>query len=186
MDDITFCESYLKSKEQTAQRNEVLTYLHKHSKFVTGGYQTEFFAAGRKVCKDAWLLIHDLKKDTFRRIYSEFQKGTLHIEHGNWGIKRPSQKTKDCIAWLEFFVNCVGQHQPDQSSIHLPSCFSLLSIYKQMVCENDGFGITSVGLSQFYNIFHKYFPHISIPKVSLICPELTVISLATQYNDSFT
>lgn len=166
IEDISYCENIFKCKEQTARRNEILQYLHKHSKqLYDGGYNTEFIAAGKIVCKEAWLLIHDVNHETFRRIYKEFTKGTLLLEHGNAGFKRTSQKTKDCIAWLQFFVNCVGQHQPDQSVIHLPSCFTLHSIYKQMVKDNDGFGIKSVSLSQFYSIFSKEFKNVTIPKV---------------------
>ena len=98
----------------------------------------------------------------------------MHIEHGNLGSKKLSKKTKDCIAWLEFFVDCVGQHQPDQSTIHLPSCFSISSIYKQMVEENNGFGIESVGLLQYYHVFYSYFPNVTIPKVSSVLSCLSV------------
>ena len=118
------------------------------------------------MCKYAWLCAHDIKAETFRRIKMEFEKGVVHVEHGNLGSKKLSKKTKDCIAWLEFFIDCVGQHQPDLSIIHLPSCFSISSIQKQMVGENNGFGVDSVGLSQFYHIFHTYFPNVTITKVS--------------------
>ena len=169
IEDIKYCEKSLKSQRQTVRRNLVLDYLHKHSKIeVSGGIETKFVIGGRVVCKHAWLLAHDIKPETFRRIYSDFQKGIVHIEHGNLGSKRPSQKTKDCIAWLQFFVSCVGQYQPDQSTIHLPSCFSVSSIYQQMVEENNGFGVESVGQSQFYHVFHTYFPNVTIPKVSSV------------------
>ena len=48
--------------------------------------------------------------------------------------------------------NCVGQHRLDQKTIHLPSCFTILSVYKQMVQEHDSLGTPSVGLSQLYSI----------------------------------
>lgn len=132
MEDIIYCEKSLKTEEQTNRRNLILDYLHKHSKPVTsGGIETKFFAGGKSVCKQAWLLAHDVKPDTFQWIYKEFRKGVVRIEHGNLGNKRPTKKTKDCIAWLDFFVNCVGHHQPDQPVIHLPSCFSVRAIYKQ-------------------------------------------------------
>ena len=169
IDDINHCEANIKSKGQTDWRNYLLEYLHSHSKHDdNGGYVTEFVVKGRKVCKEAWLLVHDIKKETFRRMYGQFQKGAVNVEHGHLGIKRPTEKTKDCIAWLEFFVNCVGQHQPDQKTIHLPSCFTILSIYKQMVQEHDSLGVTSVGLSQFYRIFNQNFPHVSLPKVTTV------------------
>lgn len=156
----------MKRLKQTDGRNVILDYLHKHSKPASaGGTETTYIVGGMMVCKYAWLHAHDIKAETFRRLYMEFEKGVVHIEHGNLGSKKLSKKTKDCIAWLEFFVDCVGQHQPDQSTIHLPSCFSISSIYKQMVEENNGFGIESVALSQYYHVFHSYFPNVTIPKV---------------------
>ena len=165
----TTVQNNIKDKGQTDRRNYLLDYLHSHSKHDdSGGYVTEFVVKGRNVCKEAWLLVHDIKKETFRRIYEKFQKGAVNIEHGRLGVQRLTEKTKDCIAWLEFFINCVGQHQPDQKTIHLPSSFTVLSIYKQMVQEHDSLSIASVGLSQFYRIFNQYFPHVSIPKVTTV------------------
>ena len=167
IEEIKYCEESLKSQKQTYRRNAILDYLHKHSKN-TGSEETEikFIVGGREVCKHAWLLAHDIAPETFRRIYTEFQKGTMKMEHGNLGSKKLSKKTKECIAWLEFFISCVGQYQPDKTTIHLPSCFTIYSIYQQMVEENKSFGVKSVSQSQFYNIFHTYFPTVSIPKVS--------------------
>ena len=171
IEDISYCKNTFKSKEQMARRNKVLQYLHKHSKQVdNGGYNTEFIAARKIGCKEAWLRIHDFNHKTFRRIYKEFTRGTLLLEHGNAAFKRPTSKMKDCIAWLQFIVNCVGQHQPDQSVTHLPSCFSFHSIYKQMVKDNDAFRIKSVSLSQLYNIFRKEFKNVTIPKVRFTKP----------------
>ena len=66
MEDIIYCEKSLKTEEQTNRRNLILDYLHKHSKPVTsGGIETKFFAGGKSVCKQAWLLAHDVKPDTF-------------------------------------------------------------------------------------------------------------------------
>lgn len=167
IEDINYCESSFKNMEQTTRRNLILGYLHMHSKPIhSGGFETEFYAGGKCVCKEAWLLAHDVKPDSFRRIYAEFGNGTLRLEHGHSGSKRPTQKTKDCIAWLEFFVSCVGQHQPDQATIHLPSCFSISSIYQKMVEESNSFGVESVSQSQFYSVFHHEFPDVVIPKVS--------------------
>ena len=37
-----------------------------------------------------------------------------------------------------------------------------------MVQENNTFDVESGGLSQFNQVFHKYFPTVTIPKASLI------------------
>ena len=167
MEDIHQTEVLIKEKSQTDKRNFVLDYLHAHTDVnCDGDLVTTFLVKGKPICKDAWLIIYDLKKDTFNRLSTQFKEGVVQVEHGHTGTKWTTQKTKDYIAWLEFFVGCVGQHQPDKKSIHLPSCFSLSLIYKQMVDENNTFKMPSVSKSQFYRIFHRYFPHVQIPKVS--------------------
>ena len=72
------------------------------------------------------------------------------MEHGKKGVNKPSQRSTDCIAWLEYFVSCVGQYQPDNKAIHLPSCFTPLSIYQRLCEENKSFNTPSTGMSQFY------------------------------------
>ena len=86
-------------------------------------------AKGITVCKKAWMKIHDIKKDRMRRIKNEFKRGTTHYIHGNTGSRHVSLKTANCISWLNFFVKAVGDHQPDQNGIHLPSCYNAGSIY---------------------------------------------------------
>ena len=84
------------------------------------------------MCHEAWLLAHNLSKDRFRRILKKSTDGAIMVEHGNKEKKSVMNKTAECIAWLQFFVNCVGDHQPDNGYIHLPSCFSkclCLNIY---------------------------------------------------------
>lgn len=121
----------------------------------------------RTVCREAWLLIHSLNKEWFRRVFNKFKEGAVEVEHGNKGQKKPSQKSKDCIAWLQFFVSCVGQYQPDNKTIHLPSCFTRLSVYQRMCEENESFSGPSIGISQFYAIWRDHFSHVLIPKVRL-------------------
>lgn len=106
----------------------------------------------KKVCREAWLLAHQMNKETFRRIHLKFKDGVLVSEHGNKGRKTVMSKTSDCIAWLQFFINSVGDHQPDKRSIHLPSCFSKSDIYKKMLEENTSLNQPTVSLSHFYNI----------------------------------
>ena len=61
----------------------------------------------------------------------KFKDGVTMVEHGSKGGKSVMSKTAECITWLKFFVNCIGDHQPDNSGSHLPSCFSKSGIYKK-------------------------------------------------------
>lgn len=153
IDDMQYAEVQLSETNQTGRRNFVLEFLHDHTQINDSGeYDTEFFVRGKHVCREAWLLAHQMNKETFRRIHLKFKDGVLVSEHGNKGRKTVMSKTSDCIAWLQFFINSVGDHQPDKRSIHLPSCFSKSDIYKKMLEENTSLNQPTVSLSHFYNI----------------------------------
>lgn len=125
VDDIQHAEVQFDERRQTCKRNFVLELLHNHSHVNdVGEYETEFFIRGKSVCKGAWLLSHNMNKETFRRILNKFKDGVLVLEHGNKGKNTVMAKTAECISWLQFFVNSIGDHQPDKGCIHLPSCFS--------------------------------------------------------------
>jgi len=89
----------------------------------------------------------------------------LVFEHHNKGKNTIMPKTAESIAWLQFFITSVGDHQPDKGCIHLPSCFSRSDIYKKMLEENIALNLPTVSLSHFYNIWEKHFSHVLIPKV---------------------
>lgn len=110
--------------------------------------------------------VHDIKKDRMRRIENDFKMGTKHYVHGNTGSRHVSLKTANCISWLQFFVKAVGDHQPDQKGIHLPSCYNVGAIYKKMEEEFEERGEKPVCLSQFYEVWRTHFPDVTIPKVS--------------------
>ena len=141
---------YAEARKQAGKQNYVLEVLNQQSQLSESGeYETLFFVRGKGVCREAWLQAHNLSKESFRRIMKKFKDGATVVEHGNKGRKSVLNKTAECIAWLQFFINCVGDHQPDNDGIHLPSCQP------------------TVSLSHFYSLWDKYFSHVTIPKVLL-------------------
>ena len=160
---------YAEAKKQTGKQNYFLEFLHQHSQLgESGEFETEFFVRGRSVCREAFLLAHNLSRESFRRIMNKFKQGATMVEHGNMGRRSVMGKTAECIAWLQFFINCVGDHQPDNGLIHLPSCFSKSDIYKKMQEENAALNQPTVSLSHFYSLWEKHFSHVTIPKVSVL------------------
>ena len=169
MEDIHSTEMLFQNKDQAEKRIYILEFLSENSSMGDlGQYQTEFKVQGRTICRESSLLLHSIKKEWYGRHFNRFKEGLVALEHGNTGQKKPSQRSKDCIAWLQFFISCVGQYQPYNRTIHLPSCFTRLSIYNRMCEENNSFGSPSIGISQFYSIFRDHFSHVLIPKVSCL------------------
>lgn len=166
--DVISCESTFKGKSIQEQRNWILDCLQKHSRSSLE-IGTSFVVKGRNICKEAWLKIYDIKKDRLRRIENDFKAGTSHYIHGNTGNRHVSLKTANCISWLQFFVKAVGDFQPDQKGIHLPSCYNLGGIFKEMEKEFKASGEKVVSLSHFYEIWRSHFSEVKIPKVSC-CP----------------
>ena len=107
---------YAEARKWAGKQNYFLEMLHQQSRLSESGvYETEFFVRGKALCRVAWLQAHNLNKESFRRIMKKFKDGATMVEHGNKGKKSVMSKTAECIAWFQFFVNCVGDHQPDNS-----------------------------------------------------------------------
>lgn len=119
---------------------------------------------GTPVCKQAWLKVHGIYQRRFERIYDDFKDGSEMYVHGNSGLKQQSTKTSECIAWLTFLVNSIGDQQPDSGKVHLPSCFTKLALYEKML--SDLSDEDTVSRSQFYSIMEKKFRHVLLPKVN--------------------
>ena len=58
IEDINYCESSFKNMEQTIRRNLIFT--HTVSPFIVDGLKLNFTQV-ENVCKDAWLLAHDVQ-----------------------------------------------------------------------------------------------------------------------------
>ena len=160
--DICHAEVQFSERQQTGKRNLELEFLHNHSQIKDSGeYETEFFVRGKSVCREAWLLAHNMNKETFRRILNKFKDGVLVLERGNKGKGTVMPKTAERISWLQFFVNSIGDHQTNKGCIHLPSCFSRIDIYKKIMEENTALNLLTVFLSHFYNIWENISPMFS-------------------------
>jgi hypothetical protein len=150
------------------ERNYILNYFKDNTsstskRIRSGTTATVFQVRGQPVCKQAWILIHGINRRRFDRINHDFENGSELYVHGNSGLKRPTAKTSECIAWLNILVNAIGDQQPDSGKVHLPSCFTKLALYKKM-CEEFG-SDDNVSQSQFYSILENKLSHVSIPKV---------------------
>jgi len=51
-------------------------------------------------------------------VFGKFKDGATTVEHGNKGKNSVMNNTTECTAWLQCFVNSVGDHQPDNGGIH--------------------------------------------------------------------
>ena len=169
IEDLHHAQVNLKERSQTERRNYLLDFIQAHSKLnESGEFETEFMVRGKIVCKEAWLLACNVSKRSFSRVAKQYKDGVVVVQHGNKGRKRVMAKTADCIVWLQFFIGSIGDNQPDSKTIHLPSCFSIVDIYKRMKEENTRFGLPTVSLSHFYRLWDQHFSHVLIPKVIIL------------------
>ena len=148
------------------ERNFILSYINDNtssSKRSPGYGKTKYMIKGKIVCKEAWLNTYGVNKRRFDRINLDFRKGTVFYQHGNSGSQKLGVKTSACLAWLKFLVNAIGDQQPDSGKIHLPSCFTKLTLYRRMCQElNKDLHISR---SHFYQMMEKHLGHVEIPKV---------------------
>ena len=121
--------NYITFDTEVDERNYILKYLKNN----TSESKTTFHIKGKPVCRKAWILIHGVSSRRFDRIDHDFKTGSEWYTHGNTGLKRPTSKTAECIAWLSFLVNAIGDRQPDSDKIHLLSCFTKVLLYKKCV-----------------------------------------------------
>ncbi|XP_032217810.1 uncharacterized protein LOC5517433 [Nematostella vectensis] len=165
IEDLDYAQVNLKERTQTERRNYLLDFIQSHSKLNDSGeFETEFMIRGKIVCKEAWLLACNVSRSSFSRVAKQYKDGVVVVQHGNKGKKGIMAKTADCIAWLQFFIGSIGDNQPDSKTIHLPSCFSGVDIYKKMKDENTRFGLPTISLSHFYRLWEQHFSHVLIPK----------------------
>ena len=153
------------------QRNYILDYLIDNTATSTScktGQQncTTFQIKGKIVCQKAWITVHEVSPKRFQRIRNDYNNGSHIYTHGNSGLKRQATRTSECVAWLKFLINAIGDQQPDSGKVHLPSCFTKLAIYEKMSQELNSNG-DIVSRSQFYSIMGKEFSNVLIPKVTV-------------------
>jgi hypothetical protein len=78
------------------------------------------------------------------------------VAHGNIGVKRPSDKTRDASAWMENYFSNMGDHMPDSNRIHLPSFLTKREVYIKMCADLYEDGIKQViSLSTFYDLWDR-------------------------------
>ena len=62
----------------------------------------------------------------------------------------------------------LGDYLPDKLAIHLPSSMTVKGIFDRM-CEELITTTSLVSQAQFYNLWKEYYPHVTIPTVSVMC-----------------
>ena len=72
-----------------------------------------------------------------------------------------------CCLDVDFFMKTIGDHQPDNNTIHLPSCFSKINVYKRKPEEKSTFGQPTTSVSHLYSLWDMHFRHVVIPQVLL-------------------
>lgn len=138
------------------QRQWVLDYFH------TNG--TNFYIAGKPVCKAVWLATLGLSRSRFHDVKKSYNDGVLFFEQ----IKSPKsrmEKSLDSVAWMRQFFHKVGDKMPDRLAIHLPSFMTQTSVYSRMREDLSTQNLPVISSSHFYNLWAADFRNVTIPKV---------------------
>ena len=85
------------------------------------------FKCEKKLCVGKHDLIH-VQIVRFQHIL-KFKDGATMVEHGNKGKSSVMNNTTECTAWLQCFVNSVGDHQPDNGAIHISAKLTPIKKY---------------------------------------------------------
>lgn len=169
LSDIKTAKEQFNSKSNTIEQNNwILDFIQQHTSTREDGTKDICFVIrGMRVCREAWRMVHGISMKRLMQIIRDSQNNQRMYTHGNKGKRKSQEKTTDCIAWLKFFVACIGDQQPDSVKIHLPSCFTKKAIYEKMEGELRLHGKEVVSRSQWYNIWEDHFKNVLIPKVFL-------------------
>ena len=151
-----------------ARKQWLLDYFIMHSS--EQSEQTEIFLmiCGKVVYLPVWMAILGISKSYYYGVRQLFLQGckwiVSHIYH------HPTLKTNEAIAWLDNFITLMGDKMPDnRGTIHLPSCFSKLSVYQRLVHEFKERGkVQVISQSQFFEVWKTHFHHVTIPKVRIM------------------
>ncbi len=141
---------------QFQQRQWVLDNFHTND--------TNFYIAGKAVCKPVWLATLGLSRSRFHEIKKSYNDGVLFFEQ----IKSPKsrmEKSHESVAWMKQFFDKVGDKMPDRLAIHLPSFMTQTSVYSRMKEDLLTQNLPVISSSHFYNLWAADFPHVTIPKV---------------------
>ena len=173
--DLEDCVEAFSNKNQTEKRHWILIYLSEHTQSDTN--EILFIVKGKTICKKAWLKVYGIRQERFRLITKDFKAGIMAHVHGNRGKKKPGPKATNTIAWMTFFVNALGDQQPDQVKVHLPSCFNQHLVYERMRNEMEEVGEDCVSLQHFYRLWKEHFPHVIIPKVNFFSHTIIICNI---------
>ena len=80
-----------------------------------------------------------------------------------------SSKSMEAMSWMDSYFARIGNKRPDKHGIYLPSCLTEASIYARMLEEQyPDDHKCAVCFSQFNRLYRKHYPHVTIPKVSVL------------------
>lgn len=162
--DILRSHEHFTSLPVLARKQWILDYLIMHSSEQSEQMEIALMISGKVVCLPVWIATLGFSKSHYYGVRQLFLQGCKRIvSHIH---RHPTQKTNEAVAWLDNFVTLMGDKMPDRATIHLPSCFSKLSVYQRLVQEFKDRGKGQIICqSQFFEVWKTHFHHVSIPKV---------------------
>lgn len=171
--DFVYCQRQMKDKNESGQKQFILSEIGKHTKTVTSNnnisYEHNFIISGNIVCPKAWCIAHGVSDWRFQQCLKLFKSGVVNIQHGNKGHQRKRCKTVLALAWMKNLFKTIGDYMPHKPVVHLPHDWTKRSVYDRMVKELGERGdITdNISYSHFTRIWVRYLGKFIIPNVSI-------------------
>lgn len=162
--DVLRSHEHYTSLPMLAKKQWLLDYFIMHSSEQSEQTEIVLMISGKVVCLPVWLTTLGISKSYYYGVRQLFLQGCKRIvSHTH---RHPTLKTNEAIAWLDNFITLMGDKMPDRGTIHLPSCFSKLSVYQRLVHEFKERGkMQVISQSQFFEVWKTHFHHVTIPKV---------------------
>ncbi|CAH3166517.1 unnamed protein product [Pocillopora meandrina] len=137
--------------------------------------QTEFYVKGKIVCREAWLLAHNLNKETFRRIWGKFKDGANENRFTKCTdctkYKQEKEKTVDKARraeidhllklHLDLFDNCVRENK----NRYMFALLALLveeKIFEKIRVNFLLVGHTHEDIDAFFGVFSKHLDKLDV------------------------
>ena len=156
--------NYFSQLPKSRKRTWLLEYFRIHSFIIDNGQMDiTMLVCGKKVCQAVSIATLGISHSFFYNMRKKFLSGSITVMSETQ--RSPLEKTSQAIAWLQNYVDLIGDHLPQRMIVHLPSNLTKVAIYQRMVEDFKGRNYSLISQSNFFKVWEEHFSYVTIPKV---------------------